>query len=234
MAETSTTTFMNLVLPTPGERLGPTWATDINTALTRIDQHDHSSIGKKLGVAALTIDADLDFSPGTSDYATLNKKYSGFTNNSGTLASASFPASIFVTGGNLFYNNSTGSQIQLTDGSALSSTGVSAIQFAKFADTLSSSSSTSPDTINVSDNASYYVCDTSSTEVFVRLPAASGAAAGRFFVIKDISGAASTNNITVHVSGTDKIDNASTHVIASNFGSATFISRGNSINYDVI
>ena len=234
MAETSTTTFMNLVLPTPGERLGPTWATDINTALTRIDQHDHSSIGKKLGVAALTIDADLDFSPGTSDYATLNKKYSGFTNNSGTLASASFPASIFVTGGNLFYNNSTGGQVQLTDGAALSSTGVSAIQFAKFADTLSSSSSTSPDTINVSDNASYYVCDTSSTEVFVRLPAASGAAAGRFFVIKDISGAASTNNITVQVSGTDTIDGASTHVISSNFGSATFISRGNSVAYDVI
>ena len=234
MAETSTTTFMNLVLPTPGERLGPTWATDINTALTRIDQHDHSSIGKKLGVAALTIDADLDFSPGTSDYATLNKKYSGFTNNSGTLASASFPASIFVTGGNLFYNNSTGGQVQLTDGAALSSTGVSAIQFAKFADTLSSSSSTSPDTINVSDNAAYYVCDTSSTEVFVRLPAASGAAAGRFFVIKDISGAASTNNITVQVSGTDTIDGASTHVIASNFGSATFISRGNSVAYDVI
>ena len=34
MAETSKTTYMNLTLPTPGERLGPTWATDINTALT--------------------------------------------------------------------------------------------------------------------------------------------------------------------------------------------------------
>ena len=167
MAETSTTTFMNLVLPTPGERLGPTWATDINTALTRIDQHDHSSIGKSLGVAALTIDADLDFSPGTSDFATTNKKYSGFVNNVSALAAASFPASVFVAGGNLFYNNSTGSRIQLTDGSALSSTGVSAIQFAKFADTLSSSSSTAPDTINASDNASYYVCDTSSTAVLL-------------------------------------------------------------------
>ena len=62
MAETSTTTYMNLVLPTPGERLGPTWATDLNTALTRIDQHDHSSIGRSLGVSALTIDGDLDFS----------------------------------------------------------------------------------------------------------------------------------------------------------------------------
>ena len=234
MAETSTTTFMNLVLPTPGERLGPTWATDINTALTRIDEHDHSAIGKKLGVAALTIDGDLDFSPGTSDYATLNKKYSGFTNNSGTLASASFPASIFVAEGNLFYNNSTGGQIQLTDGAALSSTGVSAIQFAKFADTLSGGTSGSPNAITESDNASYYVCDASTAAVHVRLPAASTSAAGRFFVIKDISGVASTNNITVHITGTDTVDGASSHVIASNFGSATFISRGNSVAYDVI
>ena len=234
MAETSTTTFMNLVLPTPGERLGPTWATDINTALSRIDEHDHSAIGKSLGVAALTIDGDLDFSPGTSDFATLNKKYSGFTNNSGTLASASFPASVFVTGGNLFYNNSTGGQVQLTDGSALSSTGVASVQFAKFADTITGGTSGSPNLIVEANSASYYVCDTSAAAVFIRLPAASGAAAGRFFVVKDIGGSGSTNNITVHITGTDTVDGASSHVISSNFGSATFISRGNSVAYDVI
>ena len=234
MAETSTTTFMNLVLPTPGERLGPTWATDINTALTRIDEHDHSAIGKSLGVAALTIDADLDFSPGTSDFATTNKKYSGFVNNVSALAAASFPASVFVAGGNLFYNNSTGSRIQLTDGSALSSTGISSVQFSKFVDTLSGGTSGSPNLILEGNNASYYVCDASTAAVHVRLPAASTSAAGRFFVIKDISGAASTNNITVHISGTDTVDGASSHVIASNFGSATFISRGNSVAYDVI
>ena len=66
------------------------------------------------------------------------------------------------------------------------------------------------------------------------MPSALGVAAGRFFVIKDIGGAASTNNITVHISGTDTVDGASSHVIASNFGSATFISRGNSVAYDVI
>ncbi len=234
MAETSTTTYMNLVLPTPGERLGPTWATDLNTALTRIDQHDHSSIGRSLGVSALTIDADLDFSPGTDDYATINKKYSGFVNNASTLAAASFPSIVFTFGGDLYYNNAAGNQIQLTDGAALSSTGVSAIQFAKFGDTISGGTSGSPNTITESDNASYYVCDTSTAAVHIRLPAASGAAAGRFFVIKDIGGSGSTNNITVHISGTDTVDGASSHVIASNYGSATFISRGNSVAYDVI
>ena len=230
----SSGTFLNLTLPDVGTTLGPTWATDINTALSRIDEHDHSAIGKKLGVAALTIDGDLDFSPGTSDYATLNKKYSGFTNNSSNLTAASFPASVFVLEGNLFYNNSTGSQIQLTDGAALSSTGVSAIQFSKFADTLSGGTSGSPNIIVEGNNASYYVCDASTAAVHVRLPAASTSAAGRFFVIKDISGVASTNNITVHITGTDTVDGASSHVIASNFGSATFISRGNSVAYDVI
>ena len=234
MAETSTTTYMNLVLPTPGERLGPTWATDLNTALTRVDEHDHSSIGRNLGVSALTIDGDLDFSPGTSDYATTNKKYSGFINNSGTLAAASFPSSIFVDSGNLFYNNSSGGQVQLTDGAALSSTGVSAIQFAKFTDTLSGGTSGSPNIIVETNNASYYVCDTSTAAVHVRLPAASTSAAGRFYVIKDIGGSGSTNNITVHISGTDQVDGASSHVISSNYGSATFISRGNSVDYDVI
>ena len=72
------------------------------------------------------------------------------------------------------------------------------------------------------------------TTLAIRLPAASGAAAGRFFVIKDIGGSGSTNNITVHISGTDTVDGASSHVIASNYGSATFISRGNSVDYDVI
>ena len=121
-----------------------------------------------------------------------------------------------------------------TDGSALSSTGVSAIQFAKFADTLTGGTSGSPNAITESDNASYYVCNPSTAAVHVRLPAASTSAAGRFYIIKDISGAASTNNITVHITGTDTVDGASSHVIASNFGSATFISRGNSVAYDVI
>ena len=71
MAETSTTTYMSLTLPTPGERLGPTWASDLNTALTSIDSHDHVSVGRKLGAAALNIDADLSFTvvSGTSTTA---------------------------------------------------------------------------------------------------------------------------------------------------------------------
>ena len=67
MAETSTTTYMSLTLPTPGERLGPTWASDINTALTSIDSHDHSSNkGAQIGIAGITIDGAFDFEKSTT------------------------------------------------------------------------------------------------------------------------------------------------------------------------
>ena len=62
MAETSTTTNMALVLPTPGERLGPTWASDLNTALTTIDSHNHSpGKGSQICVDVITLDGSLDF-----------------------------------------------------------------------------------------------------------------------------------------------------------------------------
>jgi len=65
------------------------------------------------------------------------------------------------------------------------------------------------------------------------LPPASSEA-GRFYVVKDISGGAAGANITVTAQSTNSIDGAATYVIASNFGSATFINRGNSLNWDVI
>ena len=76
MAETSTTTNMALILPTPGERLGPTWASDLNTALTLIDTHDHTSgKGKLLGVSSFTIDADVNYN---NSNALLNANYISF------------------------------------------------------------------------------------------------------------------------------------------------------------
>ena len=80
----------------------------------------------------------------------------------------------------------------------------------------------------------YHPCNTSTSAVFVRLPAVSTTSGGRLFTIKDIGGSASTNNITVQITGTDQVDGASSYVISTNYGSATFISRGNSANYDII
>lgn len=60
----------------------------------------------------------------------------------------------------------------------------------------------------------------------VTLPAASAVSAGRTFVVKDESGAAATNNITVQRAGSDTIDGATTKVINTNYGSARLYSDG--------
>ena len=186
MAETSTTTYMNLVLPTPGQRLGPTWAPT-------------------------------------------NMKYSGYSSQATALSSTSFPSSVYVASGELYYNDAAGNQVQLTSAGAVSSTGVSAIQFASTTAALTGTA-----TITVADDLSYYYCDTSTAGVTVTLPSAGDSAAGRFFLVKDSTGTAATNNITVTASGTDTVDGAGTYIISSNYGSAMIISRGNSVAFDVV
>jgi len=50
--------------------------------------------------------------------------------------------------------------------------------------------------------------------------------AGRIVIIKDESGAAGTNNITIATEASETIDGAATLVISTNYGSATLYSDG--------
>ena len=249
MAITSTTTYMGLILPTPGEQLGPTWATNINTALTSIDAHDHTSgKGASIGIAALTVDADFSFkdlsSTASVPYAVTNLKYSSFSKqlapstdvpSTGTSA----VTSVLFSGtslGELYFNDGSGNQIQITDAGSINVSGVSANTFAKYATTLDSTGT--PYTLLESDGSALYVVDTSTAAVALTLPAATTAGGGRFFIIKDIGNTASTNNITINCAGGDLIGSvtstSTSATIASNFGSLTIISRGNDTNWDII
>ena len=52
---------MNLSLPVPTSTVGPAWASQLNTAVEVVDDHDHSSgKGKKVTPAGISINADLD------------------------------------------------------------------------------------------------------------------------------------------------------------------------------
>jgi hypothetical protein len=77
-------------------------------------------------------------------------------------------------------------------------------------------------TYAISNTTDYYVgvnCATSST---ITLPYAN---TGMAFVIKDESGNAGSNPITISPSGSDKIDNDGSAILAINNGSLTFIYR---------
>ena len=229
MAITTTTTNMSLVLPTPGQQLGPTWATNLNTAFNLIDEHDHTSgKGKKIGVAAITIDGDVDFKPSTTAYPVANLSYLTFTNQS-TLYADTLNFRLFsgLVDGDLYWNDGADRQVQITSGGGVNASGVQANRFA-----LETSEITGTDTISEAAGKSVYLSN-SGTAYALTLPVADSTA-GRFYVIKDISGGAASNNITVTAQSTNFIDGAATYVIASNYGSATFINRGNSLNWDVI
>src|SRR5260221_7875838 len=61
--------------------------------------------------------------------------------------------------------------------------------------------------------------------VAVTLPTGSANNKGKFYVIKDLSGAASANNITVSAAS-GNVENGASTVISSNFGSAQVYSDG--------
>lgn len=73
----------------------------------------------------------------------------------------------------------------------------------------------------------YYIGVTSTAAArTINLEAAATAGAGRVLIIKDESGGAGTNNITIDGNGAETIDGAGTLVIATNYGVATIICSG--------
>ena len=236
MALTTTTTFMSLVLPTPGEQLGPTWATNINTALSVIDDHDHSSgKGRQIGVAGITIDGNLDFKPGTTAYAVTNPSFLSLTQQTTAYAATNALRLYAATSnGELYWNDNNGNQVPITAGGVINASGVQANRFALNTTPFTGAG---PHAITESDGFSVYLVDTSTAAATVTLPDV-GSTPGRFFQIKDSSGDAATNNITVNVkttaSETIDEDGTTSYVISSNHGSVTLISRGNSSNWYVV
>jgi hypothetical protein len=70
----------------------------------------------------------------------------------------------------------------------------------------------------------YSILCNASGAISVTLPVPT--TAGRQLVIKDITGAASTRNITINPHSTEKIDGASSRVISTNFSSLSIMSDG--------
>lgn len=216
----STTSNMNLDLPTVSITLGPEWATKLNEALERIDIHDHSStLGVKITPAGLNINDDLTFN---SNSAT-NIKALRLISNSSTLTGASNIRSLYSSGGNLYFTNAAGTAVQITDGSSLlSSPGA--------LETVSRQAVSSNITISPSSTFVFLEVDTTSSRS-ITLPLASGVSDGRIFIIKDASGQSDANNITITAAGSDTIDGSSSITLDSPFGSWWVIGDGTSAWY---
>lgn len=110
-----TTSFMSLNLPTVSVTVGPEWASQLNTALTAIDAHDHS-VGKGPKITPLGLNINADLSMGSNNLG--STKSVRFSNQAATLGDAADVRSVYVYDNDLYYNNESGTAIQLTNGNA--------------------------------------------------------------------------------------------------------------------
>jgi hypothetical protein len=110
---------MGLPLPTPGQEPGPNYATDQNNAFTAVDQHNHSpGQGVQIGVNGININGDLTFN---SLYNATAVRSIRFQPQSAVLSGTLDKGCLYIegTGSDLYYNNGSGSSIQITSGSSL-------------------------------------------------------------------------------------------------------------------
>jgi len=114
MSITNGTNITSIEKPAVGIDTGPGWATALNNSLDAIDAHDHTTNkGSRITPAALNINADLE----------LNENQ--LTEVKGVVLSqsnaSSTNAAVYSISGNLYWRNSSGTQVQVTDGSSVKS-----------------------------------------------------------------------------------------------------------------
>lgn len=111
----------NMMLPVPGVGVteGPQYASDINSCLTLIDAHNHSSgQGVQITPSGLDISSDLSFQ---NHNATLLRT-ARFSQQSGVLALASDLRCLYAVNDDLYYNDGAGNNVRITQSGAVAGT----------------------------------------------------------------------------------------------------------------
>ncbi len=157
---------MGLIIPTPGQEPGPDWADDINNDFLVLDQHSHApGSGVPITPDGLNINSDLAFQS-TNAYQLRSVR---FDSQSAPIAEASDVSCAYFSGGNFYINNSSGTAVQITNGSSVNAgagsitglpSGTASVTFSASKYVFQSATST-PATIDVGS-------------VIVRNPSASG------------------------------------------------------------
>ena len=208
--------YMNLELPTPLVTITPEWASELIDAIELIDEHDHTSNkGKQVPTAGLNINDDLDFG-GYSVEDMLSVK---FDSQAVTLTGASNASSVYAVSGNLYFTNGSGTAVQITSGATLNSV-AGALQ------TVERTELSGNLTISAVDTFVLVSTDTSAART-ITLPSAAAVTEGRVYIIKDATGGAYANNITITPDGTDTIDTVAASItIDSPYGGLWLVSDG--------
>jgi microcystin-dependent protein len=113
----SNTPNMNIVLPTPGADTG-VWGTEVNTGLGVVDTHDHTP-GKGVPVpsTAISFVSDIDLNTQALSGATKLQ----MIDQGAALTGLTNKLALNAASGDLYYTNSSGVPVQITQGSSITS-----------------------------------------------------------------------------------------------------------------
>ncbi len=113
------TPYMNLVLPTVSQTLGPEWATQLVAALSLIDSHTHAAgQGVQVPSAGINVNTDLSF----GGFNAYQLRTARFADQGGTLSSAGDVGCVYLVSGNLWFNSGAGTPVQITNGGSIAGT----------------------------------------------------------------------------------------------------------------
>jgi len=120
MANVINSPYMTLPVPIVGVDPGPDYATNVNSCLGIIDQHNHTpGSGVLITPEAMDINADLTFQ---DNNATNIRAARFFVQPSAIPATGADLDELYVTGVDLYFNDGLGNQIRLTQNGAVSGT----------------------------------------------------------------------------------------------------------------
>ena len=120
MSTTTTTPNMNLIVPTPGQDPGPTYATDINSSLSIIDQHNHTpGNGVAITPTGLNLNSNVNFLSNSAQYLASCQ----LTSQSGKPVTASGLGCLYSLNGELYYSAGSGGSsstpVQITNNGSI-------------------------------------------------------------------------------------------------------------------
>lgn len=214
---TTTSDNMGLVLATVSETLGPEWASLLNTLILRVDEHDHTDgNGVLVTPAGMSINDDLSF-----DGHAIEDALAVQFEAQASAVDTDRAGSLQMLGDDLYWVSGAGASVRLTAGSNPVTPGTGELS--------TSTPGAYPYDVTTADSQKVLLVDTSAART-INLPAATDA---MYFIVKDASGQAFTNNITINRDGTDTIDGATSITVDANYMTLALISDGVSSWYVV-
>jgi hypothetical protein len=250
LASAVTTTNMGLVLPVPGSTPGPTWASQLVTALTSIDAHDHTP-GKGVPIPSAAI--NWNNNPDLGGSSILNPFRVQFFGGAPGVA-----LDLYTNGADLFFLDGSSRPVQLTSSGGVNVSGTArgingqyatdpthpsvvyatgsgeyvfttngstlgALKFAKVKMGVQALAGNL--TITDNDQVNILLVDTTANRT-ITLPVPSSASAGRIFTVVDSTGGAMAHPITVQRQTSGLISGLTSRQLTSGYGSMRIVGDG--------